>query len=99
MSVGFWIEIDDWKDEAMVRGDLGRRCFETRMTFISQKSGFLRREKREFTTFRHCHDDKPSFEEMKQIMLNHMPMDAVSMGSKPVIVSDRELTRNEYLRS
>lgn len=97
-SVGFEIDFDaDYRDEAMVRGDPERRCFETKMTYLSQKGGFLRKERRDFTTFTHCYNHSPSFEEMQITMPRYVPLRPLPSDLKPSIVNHRELTREEYL--
>jgi len=85
-------------DAAMLRGEPQRRCYDTKITFLRQKSGFMRREKRDFSTFTHCHDMEPSYEEMKRLMLRHVPMHPIPPDLIISPVSRRELTRDEYMR-
>jgi hypothetical protein len=87
---------DDEPDEKMLRGAAGRRCFETKMTFLSREGGgVLSPERREFHMFTHCHDAEPSFEELKRLMEYNVPMHPPPRIMS--IVHNQELTRAEYL--
>ncbi len=97
MAAGGIIDLDfePEPDAAMVRGEPQRRCYETKMTFLRQEAGFLRKERREFSTFVHCHDEEPSFKEMQHQMAYNVPMHPPPKHMN--IVSRRELTRQDYL--
>jgi|WetSurMetagenome_2_1015567.scaffolds.fasta_scaffold08375_8 hypothetical protein len=92
----FLIDIYEEKpDEKTQLGVDGRRCYETRMTFLSHEKSFLRSEKRGYHTFIHCHDMEPSFEELKRLMERNVPMHPLPQHMS--IVDHKELTRHEYL--